>query len=119
MPLRTFQSAAVSAGSVEKRSGAKRAKPSSSVAIASILTASAAAVAARVSTSRAAPSSGSARSPSGMPGLFSTECSDARSSSSTAATGVCFRRVTALHAVSSRSNRISALALWACSSTVW
>ena len=53
-----------------------------------------------------------------MAGLSCTERSDARSSSSTAATGALFSRVTALQAVSSWSNRISALALWACSSTV-
>ena len=84
-----------------KRSGvASRERRRARAAIASILTASAAAVAARTSTSRAAPSAGSARSDSGMPGLSCTERSDARSSSSTAATGVLFRRVTALHAVS-------------------
>ena len=118
MPLRTFQSAADSPGSVVKRSGVASANEASAAAIASILTASAAALAARVSTSRAAPSAGRARSVAGMPGASSTERSDARSSSSTAATGVGFREVTAPHATSRWSNRISALALWACSSTV-
>ncbi len=60
----------------------------------------------------------SARMPSGRPGLPSTERSAARSASSTAATGALFSTVTARHAVSRSSNRISALALSAYSGTV-
>ena len=53
-----------------------------------------------------------------MPGLSCTERSDARSISSTAATGVASSGVTAPQAVSRWSNRISALALCGGSSTV-
>ncbi len=88
MPLRTFHSAADSAASVVKRSGAARSSAASGAATASIFTDSAAGVSARISTSSAAPSPGSARSVAGMPGLSCTERSEARSSSSTAATGV-------------------------------
>jgi len=118
MPLRTFHSAADSAASVVNCSGVASGMDASCCAIASILIDSATAVAARVSTSSAAPSADNARSESGMPGLSCTERNEARSSSSTAATGVCLSRLTALQAVSSRSNRISALALCGCSSTV-
>ena len=74
--------------------------------------------AARVSTSNAAPFGPSERMHSGMPRLFSTERSAARSASSTAATGAAFNAVTARHAVARSSNRISALALSAWSGTV-
>ena len=69
MPLRTFQSAAASAGSVAKRSGVASANAPSSATMASILTASAAAVAARVSTSSAAPSAGQRAQRLGHAGL--------------------------------------------------
>ena len=54
----------------------------------------------------------------GMPGLSSTERRLARSISSTAATGVCFSRITASQASTTLGNRIRALALWAYSGTV-
>ena len=86
MPERIFQSRACSAGSWVKRAGSRRSRPA----------AVARAVRSRVrrgrirpapwnSTSRAAAPSGSALMPGGMPGWFSTERSEARSSSSSAA----------------------------------
>ena len=100
MPLRTFHSAVHSAASVVKRKGVTSSKACSAAVMAAIFRSNAAAVSARVSTSSAAPSAGSATSAAGMPGLACTARSEARSSSSTAATGVRFRLVTTPHAVS-------------------
>ena len=89
MPLRTFQSRAHSAASVEKRTGSKVRTPASAASIARDLRASAAASrGARLDQQRRARRAERAQCPPGSPGLPSTERSAARSASSTAATGV-------------------------------
>ena len=118
VPLRTFQYMSQVAGSVEKMAGSTVSTPASAAWTAEIFSFRPSTVAARTSTSSAAASSPSSRMMAGKPGLFSTECSAGRSSSSTADTGCGLRRITASQALRMSGKKTSALALNGSSTTV-
>ncbi len=117
-PLRMAQNLAYSSGLLVNSMGRVVSRLAIDAFIASTCFASASGSAERVSTSKAAASSGRSLMKSGMPGFSSTERNPARSISSTADTGVFLRIATASQVVRTVLKKIKAEALFGCSSTV-